>query len=84
MTKDILGAGAFAEVRRCRHRQSGAVYALKHMCKADVLAMGQVEHILQETQILSHVGHPNVTNKVGSIVTPGSLIILMEYVAVYL
>ena len=31
-------------MRRCRLKESGEVYALKQMCKADIVAMGQVAH----------------------------------------
>ena len=103
-------------MRRCRLKESGEVYALKQMCKADIVAMGQValsmalltvatltmalltmtlltvakltmalpttgqvEHIMQETRILSSIAHPFVTNKYGALVTPGNLILIMEY-----
>jgi serine/threonine protein kinase len=41
--------------------------------------MGQVEHIMQETQILSTISHPFVTNKYGAITTPSNLILIMEF-----
>ena len=40
---------------------------------------GQVEHIMQETRILSSIAHPFVTNKYGAVVTPGNLILIMEF-----
>ena len=79
VTKGTLGEGAFGKVRRCSLKSDGAVYALKQMCKADIVSMGQVEHIMQETRILSTISHPFVTNKYGAIVTPGNLILIMEF-----
>jgi len=79
VTRDTLGEGAFGKVRRCLHTKSGDVFALKQMIKADIVSMGQVEHIMQETQILSKVLHPFVTNKFGAIVTPSNLILIMEF-----
>jgi len=38
-----------------------------------------VEHIIQETQVLSAVLHPFVTNKYASLTTPTNLILLLEF-----
>ena len=79
VTKGTLGEGAFGKVRRCLHKGSGQVFALKQMCKSDIVQMGQVEHIMQETQILSTITHPFVTNKFGGFVTKANLILIMEF-----
>ena len=34
---------------------------------------------MQETRILSSIAHPFVTNKYGAVVTPGNLILVMEF-----
>jgi len=79
VTKQTIGEGAFGKVRRCLHTKTGKVYALKQMSMADIVSMGQVEHIMQETQILSRVVHPFVANKFASFVTSSNLIIIMEF-----
>lgn len=79
VTKGTLGEGAFGTVRRCRVRSTGEVFALKQMQKADIVSMGQVEHIMQETQILDRIAHPFVTNKWAGFVTPSNLILIMEF-----
>jgi len=79
VTSGTLGEGAFGKVRRCKLNSDGRVFALKQMQKADIVQMGQVEHIMQETQILSRISHPFVTNKFGSISTPSNLILIMEF-----
>jgi len=79
VTKKTLGEGAFGKVRRCKHIATGEVYALKQMCKADIVSMGQVEHILQEAQILSRICHPFVTNKFAAMCTLANLILIMEF-----
>merc|ERR1712167_166388 len=73
------GEGAFGKVRRCKETKTGNVYALKQMQKADIASMGQVEHIMQETQVLSEISHPFVTNKFAGFTTPSNLILLMEF-----
>mmetsp|Transcript_2012 Transcript_2012/g.5431 ORF Transcript_2012/g.5431 Transcript_2012/m.5431 type:complete len:791 (-) Transcript_2012:683-3055(-) len=79
VTRGTLGEGAFGKVRRARDKKTGAVWALKQMCKADIVSMGQVEHIIQETQVLSAVLHPFVANKYAAITTPTNLILLLEF-----
>ena len=79
VTKGTLGEGAFGKVRRCRVRKTGAVFALKQMQKKDIVDMGQVEHILQETQVLSEICHPFITNKYAGFATPCNLILLTEF-----
>jgi len=78
-TKGTLGQGAFAKVLRVKRQSTGKVYALKVMSKADIVAMGQVIHILQETAILNQIAHPFITNKLGALVTPGCIMLVMEY-----
>lgn len=55
------------------------MFALKQMQIANIVAMNQVEHIMQETQILSTISHPFVSNKYASIVTNTNLILIMEF-----
>jgi len=66
-------------VRRCKINRTGQVFALKQMQKADIVSMGQVEHIMQETQILTKISHPFVTNKFAGFVTPSNLLLVMEF-----
>eukprot|EP00308_Calcidiscus_leptoporus_P008285 CAMPEP_0119357114 /NCGR_PEP_ID=MMETSP1334-20130426/5566_1 /TAXON_ID=127549 /ORGANISM="Calcidiscus leptoporus, Strain RCC1130" /LENGTH=889 /DNA_ID=CAMNT_0007371295 /DNA_START=176 /DNA_END=2845 /DNA_ORIENTATION=+ len=79
VTRDTLGEGAFGKVRRCVYKKTGRIFALKQMVKADIVEMGQVEHIMQETQILSSITHPFITNKFGALVTPTNLVLIMEF-----
>ena len=39
---DIIGRGAFGEVRLVRERDSGAVYAMKKLRKSEMVSKGQV------------------------------------------
>ena len=79
VTSGTLGEGAFGKVRRCKLNSDGRVFALKQMQKADIVQMGQVEHIMQETQILSTISHPFVTNKFTSVTTTSNLVLIMEF-----
>ena len=44
----IIGRGAFGEVRLCRERNSGTVYAMKTMRKAQLVEQGKVAHVWAE------------------------------------
>ena len=49
---DIIGRGAFGEVRVCRHRETGEIVAVKKMKKDDMHTKNQILHIRTEKEIL--------------------------------
>lgn len=49
---EIIGRGAFGEVRVCRHKESGEVVAIKKMKKEDMHTKNQILHIRTEKEIL--------------------------------
>ncbi|KAE8685043.1 hypothetical protein F3Y22_tig00111101pilonHSYRG00028 [Hibiscus syriacus] len=51
----IIGKGAFGEVRICREKTSGQVYAMKKLKKSEMLRRGQVEHVKPERNLLVEV-----------------------------
>ncbi|KAK7259289.1 hypothetical protein RIF29_24892 [Crotalaria pallida] len=51
----IIGRGAFGEVRLCREKKSGNVYAMKKLKKSEMLSRGQVEHVRAERNVLAEV-----------------------------
>ncbi len=54
----VLGRGTYGKVLQVRKRSSGALYAMKVMRKADVIARNQVRHTLTERTLLETVRHP--------------------------
>lgn len=54
----IVGTGQFGLVRVVRHTVSGKVYALKVMHKAPITESKQVEHVVNERDILEEANHP--------------------------
>lgn len=52
-TLGVLGRGAFAEVTLAKKRDSGAVYAIKRMRKADLVSRGHVERAWTEWMVQS-------------------------------
>ena len=49
---NIIGRGAFGEVRVCRHKESGDIVAVKKMRKQDMHTKNQIMHIRTEKEIL--------------------------------
>ena len=52
-TIGVLGRGAFAEVTLSRKRDTGAIYAVKRMLKADLVQRGHVERAWTEWMVQS-------------------------------
>ncbi|KAG4210331.1 hypothetical protein ERO13_A02G039700v2 [Gossypium hirsutum] len=51
----MIGKGAFGEVRICREKATGHVYAMKKLKKSEMLRRGQVEHVKAERNLLAEV-----------------------------
>ena len=57
----MLGKGAFGEVRQCKHKSSGQIFAIKIMRKKDIEKQSIYVELLQnELQILGEKSHPNI------------------------
>ncbi len=54
-----LGKGAFGEVRRCVHKVSRSVRAVK-IIKKDKLDKTERERLFVEIEILKQLDHPNI------------------------
>ena len=57
-TLAVLGRGTYGKVLQVRKRDTGGVYAMKMMRKADVVARNQVRHAVTERTLLEVVRHP--------------------------
>mmetsp|Transcript_26018 Transcript_26018/g.25614 ORF Transcript_26018/g.25614 Transcript_26018/m.25614 type:complete len:97 (+) Transcript_26018:170-460(+) len=54
----IIGRGAFGEVRVVRKKNTGEIFALKKMDKAEMLLKNQVQHVKAERDVLANSGNP--------------------------
>jgi len=78
---DIIGRGAFGEVRVCRERESGEVYAMKTLCKAEMVARNQVMHVRAELDVLSETSQSEWLVQLHySFQDEANLYLVMEYV----
>ncbi|KAL5977061.1 hypothetical protein ACLOJK_021403 [Asimina triloba] len=75
----IIGRGAFGEVRLCREKATGDVYAMKKLKKSEMLRRGQVEHVKAERNLLAEVDSPCIVKLYCSFQDEAFLYLVMEY-----
>lgn len=75
----IIGRGAFGEVRLCREKMTGNVYAMKKLKKAEMLRRGQVEHVKSERNLLAEVDCACIVKLYCSFQDEEFLYLIMEY-----
>jgi len=77
--KATLGTGSFGRVRLVRHTNYHRIYALKMLSKDIVLRSKQVEHIMNEKQLLAKISFPFIINLYGSFQDDKYLYLALEY-----
>ncbi|KAF1879166.1 hypothetical protein Lal_00047838 [Lupinus albus] len=75
----MIGKGAFGEVRICREKASGNVYAMKTLKKSEMLSRGQVEHVKAERNLLAEVDSNCIVKLYCSFQDEKYLYLIMEY-----
>ncbi|XXG42889.1 hypothetical protein AAC387_Pa01g3056 [Persea americana] len=75
----IIGRGAFGEVRLCREKSSGNIYAMKKLKKSEMLSRGQVEHVKAERNLLAEVASHCIVKLYYSFQDAEYLYLIMEY-----
>ncbi|XP_059276681.1 uncharacterized protein LOC132030906 [Lycium ferocissimum] len=75
----IIGRGAFGEVRLCRDKISGNIYAMKKLKKSEMLSRGQVEHVRAERNLLAEVASHFIVKLFYSFQDADYLYLVMEY-----
>ncbi|KAF0930341.1 hypothetical protein E2562_032185 [Oryza meyeriana var. granulata] len=75
----MIGKGAFGEVRVCREKTTGNVYAMKKLKKSEMLRRGQVEHVKAERNLLAEVDHHCIVKLYCSFQDSEYLYLIMEY-----
>lgn len=74
-----IGRGAFGEVRVCRKKDTGKVFALKIMKKTEMLKKNQVQHIRAERDVLALADNPWIVKLFYSFQDTDHLYLAMEY-----
>ncbi|ONK57371.1 uncharacterized protein A4U43_C10F19400 [Asparagus officinalis] len=75
----MIGKGAFGEVRVCREKATGNVYAMKKLKKSEMLRRGQVEHVRAERNLLAEVDSNCIVKLYCSFQDSEFLYLIMEY-----
>lgn len=75
----IIGRGAYGEVRLCREKKSGIIYAMKKLKKSEMVKKGQVEHVRTERNLLAEVASNFIVKLYYSFQDEEYLYLIMEY-----
>ncbi|KAK9146405.1 hypothetical protein Sjap_006308 [Stephania japonica] len=75
----MIGKGAFGEVKVCREKATGHVYAMKKLKKSEMLRRGQVEHVKAERNLLAEVDSNCIVKLYCSFQDEEFLYLIMEY-----
>ncbi|KAB7496911.1 Serine/threonine-protein kinase tricorner [Armadillidium nasatum] len=75
----VIGRGAFGEVRLVQKKDTGHVYAMKILRKADMLEKEQVAHVRAERDVLVEADHQWVVKMFYSFQDPVNLYLVMEF-----
>jgi serine/threonine protein kinase len=54
----VIGKGSYGKVMLVKKRDTGQLYALKVLKKAEIVRRNQVEHTMTERRILENIRHP--------------------------
>jgi len=74
----ILGVGTFGRVKLVLHLPTNTPYALKCMRKGQIVALKQVEHVMNEKKILAMCDHPFLLTLAASYQDADELYMLMS------
>jgi len=75
----VIGRGAFGEVRLVQKKDTGHVYAMKVLRKADMLEKEQVAHVRAERDVLVEADHQWVVKMFYSFQDHVNLYLIMEF-----
>ncbi|XP_050212368.1 uncharacterized protein LOC126663262 [Mercurialis annua] len=75
----VIGKGAFGEVRLCRAKSTGEIFAMKKLKKSEMLSRGQVEHVRSERNLLAEVDSRCIVKLFYSFQDSEFLYLIMEY-----
>jgi serine/threonine protein kinase len=75
----MLGKGSFGEVYLVRERRTQKLYALKLLCKDEIISTNIVRYIFTERNILSSIKHPFIVSLYTSFQTKDKLVLVMDY-----
>ncbi|KAJ3102248.1 camp-dependent protein kinase catalytic subunit [Phlyctochytrium planicorne] len=75
-----LGTGSFGRVHLVRLKQTNRFYAMKVLKKSEVVRMKQVEHTVNEKNILERLRHPFLVSMLGTFQDSANIYFVLEYI----
>lgn len=78
--RQTLGTGSFGRVHLCRFKKTGEFFALKVLKKSEVVRSKQVEHTINEKNILAVIDFPFLVKMHCTFQDCLNLYVVMEYV----
>lgn len=75
----IIGRGAFGEVRVCRYKETGEIFAVKKMKKTEMIKKNQALHIRTEKDVLAEAQNPWIVGLNYSFQDEDFLYLVMDY-----
>ncbi|KAG6489588.1 hypothetical protein ZIOFF_050863 [Zingiber officinale] len=79
MRIDVICSTTMVQVRICKEKKNGNVYAMKKLKKSEMLRRGQVEHVKAERNLLAEVDSPYIVKLYFSFQDDEYLYLIMEY-----
>ncbi|KAG5456174.1 MAG: Ndr Ser/Thr kinase-like protein, partial [Olpidium bornovanus] len=79
ITVKVIGKGAFGEVRLVQKADTGTIYAMKTLRKADMIKRDQLAHVKAERDVLAESNSPWVVQLFYSFQDSNYLYLIMEF-----
>lgn len=76
---DILGRGSYSVVYLARHRPSFSLFALKEVCRSNVVDKSMMHQLILEVNIHRHLRHPHLVRLYSYYETETALLLILEY-----
>lgn len=80
ITVRTLGTGKFSRVTLVQHKKTKAVYSLKTMLKADLMAQKQLWNVMNEREVLEQFDHPLIVKLYATFADAKRLYMLLEFI----
>jgi serine/threonine protein kinase len=77
---NTLGSGSFGRVHLVRSKIDNRFWAMKVLRKSEIVKLRQVEHTINEKQILEELSMPFLVKLAGTFQDSNSLFIILEYI----
>ncbi|AAR26919.1 serine-threonine kinase [Feldmannia irregularis virus a] len=74
-----IGAGTFGSVKLARKRETSKLYAIKCICKNNILRSHMGDQIKMEIQAMKSLDHPHVVKIKEVLISPLNLYVVMQY-----